>query len=83
VIEAFSQVLDQVLVMCIRKTHEREELPDIAKPLPVLSRRREPILYDGHDGEVVHEKKERSQRRSRAAVHSLTHYFVCCAAGTR
>jgi hypothetical protein len=58
VIEAFSQVLDQVFIICTRKTYKREELPDIAKPLPVLSRRREPILYDGHDGEVVCEKKK-------------------------
>jgi len=36
---------------------KREKLPDIAKPLPVLSRRREPILYNGHDGEVVQEEK--------------------------
>ena len=55
--EAFSQVLDRVLIICTRTTYKREKLPDIAKPLPVLSRRREPILYNGHDGEVVDEEK--------------------------
>lgn len=56
--KAFSQVLDRMLIICTRTTYKREKLPDIAKPLPVLPRRREPILYNGHDGEVVHKKKK-------------------------